>query len=381
MFLNNRGVMRTFEAIIAAVIMILGISFILTSPGATYSVNPSWEILNAKNTAEDVLVVIEKGQTNNENVITQFINNPSDENIKIKLDSLIPPGYTYKFDIYSLENEIFIETLGESVIEGVNLSNGYIIGASVQNNSMVWKYHQSEEGWPGEYILNPPNGNPITIYAILVVDRLDEVSGYDTVYFNLEDVDFTSSTTKLSSSTPFRVGDIIEFKTIIEGTTYNFSYQLSNIAKDGNSVSLALVDETIFVDFIGTNAKITPIFDQYYRFRLFDNGNVDTLTIERKISEPSIYTTYLEDLKENTWIFFIQGQKGLGYKGRISLISYNGVNGHLVINIIPFRNNLIHIESPGHFDTSISSKRIVSISDPTGTRDYYVSLIMGRKKI
>ena len=382
MFLNNKGVMRTFEAIIAAVIMIIGISFILTSPGATYSVNPSWEVLNAKNTAEDILVVIEKGQDSNKNLISQFINNPSDENIKIKLDSLIPPGYAYKFDIYSLENEIFIETFGEAVKDGQNLSNGYVVGDNVKNNSMVWKYHQSEEGWPGEYIFVLPNGNPITVYAILIVDIIDEVSGYDTVYFNMEGIDFTSSSTKLSSSTPFRVGDTIEFKTSVEGVTYYFTYQISNISKDGNSISLALIDETISINF-DESTKIVPIFDQYFRFELSDNGNLDKLKVERKISEPLIYATYLEDLTENTWVFFLQGQKGLGYKGRISLISFDDINkkGHLVINIIPFRNNIIDIESPGYYETSVSSKRIVSISDNTGTRAYYVSLAMGRKKL
>jgi len=268
MLLNNRGVMRTFEAIIAAVIMILGISFILNSPGATYSVNPSWEVLNAKNTSEDILVVLEKGEINNESLINQFINNPNSENIKIKLDSLIPPGYTYKFDIYSLENIIFIETYGESVKDGVNLSNGYVVGDSIQNNSMVWKYHQSENGWPGEYNLYFPNGNPIKIYAVLIVDQIDEVSGYDTVYLNLEDLDFTSSSTKLSSSTPFKVGDMLEFESQIDGVSYNYTYQISNIAKDGNSISFALIDETIYIDFPGINTKTISIFNQDFRFIL-----------------------------------------------------------------------------------------------------------------
>ncbi len=381
MLLNNRGVMRTFEAIIAAVIMILGISFILNSPGATYSVNPSWEVLNAKNTSEDILVVLEKSGINNESLINQFINNPNSENIKIKLDSLIPPGYTYKFDIYSLENMIFIETFGESVKDGVNLSNGYVVGNSLQNNSMVWKYHQSENGWPGEYNLYFPNGNPIKIYAVLIVDQIDEVLGYDTVYLNLEDVDFTSSSTKLSSSTPFKVGDILEFESQRDGVSYNYTYQISNIAKDGNSISFALIDETIYIDFPGINTKTVSIFNQDFRFILNEAGSVDNLTIERKISEPSIYATYLDEIKENNWVYFLQDHNGLGYRGKINLISYKGTSGYIAINLVPFRDNIAHIERPGEYDTAISSKRIVSLSDPTGTRAYYVSLIMGREKL
>jgi len=63
------------------------------------------------------------------------------------------------------------------------------------------------------------------------------------------------------------------------------------------------------------------------------------------------------------------------------LISYNGTSGYIAINLVPFIDNIAHIERPGEYDTAISSKRIVSLSDPTGTRAYYVSLIMGREKL
>lgn len=378
MFMNNKGVMRTFEAIIAAVIMILGIAFILSDSGTTFSPNPSWEVINARNSAEDVLVVLEKGEINGESEIGYYINNQDINSLERKLQSIIPPVYSYKFNIFELENVVFIRTFGEAINNGGNLSNGYIVGGSLTNNNTIWKYHESQEGWPGEYIIYFPNGGSITIYGMLVVDQLNEITGYDSIYLSLDNedpVNFTNSASKLSSYTPLRAGDTVSFSTIINGAEYEYTYQISNIAKDGNSISLALVGEYIRIDLLGTNTKKVNIFDDTFRFTLLDGGTVDIVNIEKKIGEPDQFTTYLEGLKQGEWTVFGN------YTGNIASISYNGANGHIILEIVPFKNNVIKIEKPGEMETTISAKRIVSVWDSSGVRAFYVSLIMGREKL
>lgn len=370
--------MRTFEAIIAAVIMILGISFILSESGTTFAPNPAWEVINARNSAEDVLVVLEKGQINGESEIGYYINNRDINSLERKLKSLIPPAYAYKFNIFELENVIYIRTFGEAINNGGNLSNGYVVGGNLTNNNKIWKYHESQEGWPGQYVIYFPNGGSVTIYGMLVVDQINEITGYDSVYLSLDNeipVNFTNSTSKLSSSTPLRVGDIVAFSTIINGVEYEYTYQLSNIAKDGNSISLALIGETIRIEFLGTNSKKVNIFDDTFRLTLFDAGTVDILNVEKKISEPDNFTTYLEGIKQGEWTVFGN------YPGNIISLSYDGANGYLAISIVPFKNNVVKIEKPGEMETTIAAKRIVSVWDSSGVRAFYVSLIMGREKL
>ena len=137
--------MRTFEAIIAAVIMILGITFLISQGGTTYSSNPSWDVINAKNSAEDVLVILEKGRIQNEAELAYYIKNNDRNNLTNKLDALISNSYVYQFNVFELENSVFIPTIGEAIRSSSNpsyLTNGYLIGP-LSNNKDIWHYHES----------------------------------------------------------------------------------------------------------------------------------------------------------------------------------------------------------------------------------------------
>ncbi|HPA49227.1 MAG TPA: hypothetical protein PLO36_03730 [Methanofastidiosum sp.] len=377
MLMNNKGIMRTFEAIIAAVIMILGIAFILTDTGVSFSPNPSWEVINAKNSAEDVLVVLEKGVIEDQSEIGYYINRGDINSLDKKLQSLIPPSYVYKFNVFELENVVYIETTGDAVDNSGTLSNDYIIGTSLLNNAKIWKFHESETGWPGIYTIYFPNGGSVNFYGILIVDQLTEIPGYDSLYINLESEtpnNFTSSSTKLSSTTPLKVGDTISFTSVSGGAEYEYEYLISNISIDGNSISLALIGEKIKIDFLGTDSKDVKIFDETFRFILSDNGIVDSVRIEKKIGEPDKFTSYLTDIQQDTWT-------NLGYyRANIISVSYDGSNGYLIAQLIPFKRNIISIEKPGQIETTISSKRVVSVWDSSGVRAFYVSLVMGREK-
>ncbi|NPV50667.1 MAG: hypothetical protein HPY60_05660 [Candidatus Methanofastidiosum sp.] len=383
MFMNNKSVMRTFEAIIAAVIMILGVSFILSEFGSTFSSNPSWEVINAKNSAEDVLVILEKGVINDQSELGYYITNREFNALRLKLGSLIAPEYAYKFNIFEIANVVFINTQGEAGEDTSRagfLTNGYKVD-TLKNNNYIWKFHETQTGWPGDYTIYFPDGGSVTIYGLLIVDLLDDVPGYDTVYLKLErgnpsaPLDFSTSTTKLSSNTPLRVGDLVSFSTSSGGVEYEYTYQISNIARDGNSISFALLDQNMFIDFIGTNIKTVNIFKDTFRFTVHDNGSVDTLDIEKKIGDPEQFATYIKDLKQGAWTVFGD------YSGNIKTLSYNG-NGHIIINVIPYKKDIINIENPGEMDSIISAKRIVSTIDASSNvRAYYVSLVMGRKKL
>lgn len=381
--MNNKSVMRTFEAIIAAVIMILGVSFILSEFGSTFSSNPSWEVINARNSAEDVLVILEKGEINDQSELGYYITNREFNALKLKLGSLIAPEYAYKFSIFEIANVVFINTQGEAGEDTSRagfLTNGYKVD-TLKNNNYIWKFHETQTGWPGDYTIYFPDGGSVTIYGLLIVDLLDDVPGYDTVYLKLErgdpsaPLDFSTSTTNLSSNTPLRVGDLVSFSTSSGGVEYEYTYQISNIARDGNSISFALLDQNMFIDFIGTNIKIVNIFNDTFRFTVHDNGSVDTLDIEKKIGDPEQFATYIKDLKQGAWTVFGD------YSGNIKTLSYNG-NGHIIINVIPYKKDIINIENTGEMDSIISAKRIVSTIDTSSNvRAYYVSLVMGRKKL
>lgn len=383
MLMNNKSVMRTFEAIIAAVIMILGVSFILSEFGSTFSSNPSWEVMNARNSAEDVLVILEKGVINDQSELGYYITNREFNALKLKLGSLIAPEYAYKFSIFEIANVVFINTQGEAGEDTSRsgfLTNGYKID-TLTNNNYIWKFHETQTGWPGDYTIYFPDGGSVTIYGLLIVDLLDDVPGYDTIYLKLErgdpsaPLDFSTSTTNLSSNTPLRAGDLVSFSTSSGGVEYEYDYQISNIARDGNSISFALIDQNMFVDFIGTNIKTVNIFNDTFRFTVHDNGSVDTLDIEKKIGDPEQFTTYTKNLKQGAWTVFGD------YSGNIKTLSYNG-NGHIIINVIPYKKDIINIENPGEMDSIISAKRIVSTIDASSNvRAYYVSLVMGRKKL
>jgi CTP:phosphocholine cytidylyltransferase-like protein len=117
------------------------------------------------------------------------------------------------------------------------------------------------------------------------------------------------------------------------------------------------------------------IFEDTFRFTLLDGGNVDTANIEKKIGEPDQFTTYLEGMKHGEWTVFGN------YTGNINSLSYDGANGHIMISVVPFKNNVIRVEKPGQMETTIAAKRIVSVWDSSGVRAFYVSLIMGREKL
>jgi hypothetical protein len=108
---------------------------------------------------------------------------------------------------------------------------------------------------------------------------------------------------------------------------------------------------------------------------LSDEGAVDSIDIEKKIGEPDKFTSYLTDIEKDTWIDMGK------YRANIVSISYNGSNGYLIAQLVPFKRNIINIEKPGQIETTISAKRIVSVWDSGGVRAFYVSLIMGRQKI
>ncbi len=212
----------------------------------------------------------------------------------------------------------------------------------------------------------------------MVVDALDEVIGYDTVYLKLEGgdpLDFSTSTTNLSGNTPLRVGDLISFSSYSQGIKYEYTYQLSNIARDGNSISFALIDETIYIDFVGTNVKIVDIFEDTFRLTLKEVGSLDALDVEIKIGEPNRFSTYTRGLVQGTWTNFGN------YSGTIRALSYDGTNGHIILNIVPYKRSITKIEKPGEMHSIISAKRIVSIMDAGNVRTYYVSLVMGRKRL
>lgn len=378
MLMNNKSIMRTFEAIIAAVIMILGVSFILSDYGTAFSTNPSWEVIDARNSAEDILVILEKGMINNQSEIGYYISNREFNALDLKLQSLIPPGYAYSFNIFEVANAIYIPTQGEATeFQSGILTNGYRVG-NLKNNNDIWKFHETETGWPGDYIIFFPDGGSLKIYGLLVVDALDEVIGYDTVYLKLEDgdpLDFSTSTTNLSGNTPLRVGDLVSFSSHFQGIEYEYTYQLSNIARDGNSISFALIDEAIYIDFVGTNVRVVSIFDDTFRLTLNEAGGLDTLDAEIKIGEPDRFTTYKRGLVQGTWTNFGN------YAGTIRALSYDGVNGHLILNIVPYKRSIAKIEKPGEMHAIISAKRIVSIMDAGNVRTYYVSLVMGRARL
>ena len=379
MLMNNKSVMRTFEAIIAAVIMILGVSFILSNAGTTFSSNPSWEVINARNSAEDVLVILEKGVINNQSELGYYITNREFNALEMKLRSLIPSGYAYKFNIFEISNIVYIGTHGEASEDTSKpgfLTNGYKVD-TLENNNTIWKFHETQTGWPGDYTIYFPDGGSVTIYGLLIVDLIDEIPGYDTVYLKLErgnpsnPLDFSTSTTKLSSKTPLKVGDLVSFSSYYGGATYEYTYQISNIARDGNCISFVLLDETMYIDF-GTDPKIVNIFKDTFRFTAHDTVSVDTLDIEKKIGEPNQFTTYTKGLRQGDWTVFGD------YSGNIKTLSYNGAKGHIIINIIPYKKDIIILEKPGEMDSIISAKRIVSTMDTSGNvRAYYVSLIMG----
>ena len=382
--MNNKSVMRTFEAIIAAVIMILGVSFILSDAGTTFSSNPSWEVINARNSAEDVLVILEKGVINDQSEIGYYITNREFNALEMKLRSIIPTGYAYKFNIFEISNIVYVNTHGEASNDLDNpgsLTNGYRVG-TLRNNNNIWKFHETQTGWPGDYTIYFPDGGSVTIYGLLVVDLIDEIPGYDSVFLKLErgnpsaPLDFSTSTTKLSSRTPLKVGDLVSFSSYSGGVQYEYTYQISNIARDGNSISFALLDETMYIDVLGNNQKTVNIFNDTFRFTLIDSVRGDTLDIEKKIGEPNQFTTYTRGLRQGDWAVFGD------YSGNIKTLSYKENNGHIIINIVPYKKNITNIEKPGEMDSIISAKRIVSTMDSSSNvRAYYVSLIMGRQKI
>ena len=383
MLMNNKSVMRTFEAIIAAVIMILGVSFILSDFGSTFSSNPAWEVINARNSAEDVLVILEKGVINDQSELGYYITNREFNALEMKLGSLIPSGYAYKFNIFEISNVVYISTYGEAgedTSSPGSLTNSYKVD-TLENNKYIWKFHETQTGWPGDYTIYFPDGGSVTIYGLLVVDLVDEIPGYDSIYLKLErgnpsaPLDFSTSTTKLSSRTPLRVGDLVSFSSYSGGVEYEYTYQISNIARDGNSISFALLDETMYIDLVGTNTKTVNIFNDTFRFTVYDSVSADTLDIEKKIGDPDQFTTYTKGLKQGTWTVFGD------YTGNIKTLSYDGFNGHIIINVTPYKKNITNIENPGEMDSIISAKRIVStIDSSSNVRAYYVSLIMGRKK-
>ncbi|KYC52317.1 MAG: hypothetical protein AMQ22_00881 [Candidatus Methanofastidiosum methylothiophilum] len=375
--LNNKGVMRTFEAIIASVIMILGVTFLISQSGTTYSSNPSWDVINAKNSAEDVLLILEKGRIQNEGELAYYIKNNDRNELNTKLDTLISNSYVYKFNVFELENSIYIQTVGEAVRSNNNpsyLTNGYLIG-TLANTKDVWHYHES--GGEGNYTLFLPDGGNVT-FNLLIVDLDSQVNGYDSVYLNLEsDTDFSSYSSKLSSRTPLKIGDSLSFNSVRDGVSYEYTYQISNISIDGNSVSLALISERILVDFISTNSKEVKIFDETFRFNLKDEGIVDVCDIEKKIAEPSQFSGYISNIKNNTWIDLEN------YRAKLVSVSFNGINGFVILDLIPFKNksSVLSIESPGEMQTTITAKRIVSIWDSGKVRAFYISLTMGRRKL
>ena len=369
--------MRTFEAIIAAVIMILGITFLISQGGTTYSSNPSWDVINAKNSAEDVLVILEKGRIQNEAELAYYIKNNDRNNLTNKLDALISNSYVYQFNVFELENSVFIPTIGEAIRSSINpsyLTNGYLIG-SLSNNKDIWHYHES--GGVGDYNLFFPNGGSVK-FNLLIVDLDNQSNGYDSVYLNLEsDIDFSSYSSKLSSRTPLKTGDTLSFNSVRDGVSYEYIYQISNISIDGNSISLALISERISVDFLGTNSKEVKIFDETFRFILKDEGIVDACDIQKKISEPSQFSGYVTNIKNNTWIDLES------YKVKLVSVSYNGTDGHIILDLIPFKNKsaILSVESPGEVQTTVTAKRILSLWDGGKVRAFYVSLTMGRRKM
>lgn len=378
--LNNKGVMRTFEAIIASVIMILGVAFILSGSGTSFSSNPSWEVINAKNSAEDVLIILEKGIINNESELGYYIRNNDITSLENKLNTLIPSVYAFKFNIYELENVVYVPTQGMAInVNNSNiLSNGYNVGTSLSNKNKVWHFNQS--GNEGNFTIYFPNGGDVT-FTLVVVDLIDEYPGYDSVYINLEnDLDFSTSSTRLASYTALKTGDTLSFTSVVNQNTYEYQYQISNISRDGNSLSLALVGERLLIDFVGTSTKEVEIFDDTYLFDIKQIG-VYYLDIDTKIGEPNVYNDYLKEVKENNWIDLNSYSGKNSYRAKLVALSYNGTDGYAVLDIIPFKNRIIRIEDPGEIETSVSAKRIVSIWDSGQIRDFYVMLTMGRRKL
>jgi len=359
--MNNKGFIRTVEAFLSAMIMIVAISFMMSEEKISYTGAPTSEIIEGKNYLYDVLAVMENSEIYGEGKLSYYIANMDSYNLQKDIETYITTGYTYEMDIYKMES-IVIDTSSIAVDYDNNgiLTNEYTVSSDMNNND-IWHY--------AEFTLLFP-------VSMLVVDHNTE-PGYDTIYLNLEGYleepdDYTHMSNwsygnyswNLLSYRELEVGDTFIIKKTDPNGVYaiNYKYIVNSISPDGNSVAFCLEKADMVIYSLPYEIEI---FDWTVKFTYVNNS----LTVE--LNDNGQYRVLAQGLRKGDFV------EVNSYSGYIDLLE----SSYLSINFHGYKQQTMELRRGGKVYTAVSARRIINVREGDDLNIYYIYLIRGRGEV
>ncbi len=355
--MDNKAYMRTLEAFLSAIIMIMAISFMMSEEQISYTAAPSSEVVEGKNYVYDVLAVIENSKIHGQGKLSYYIAHRDTSSLQRDIEGYIEKEYTYQMEVYKMRS-IVVDTSSIAVTDPAtgDLTNGYTITSDMNYND-IWHYYEG-----GLFDL------PITV-RMLVTDHNDE-PGYDTLYLNFDhdDSNFTNMDTwehgdyswELYSMRELQVGDAFLIKKeVTDEYTLLYKYTVNRIAPDGKSVAFSLekVDMTLY-----TLPYEIDIFDWTTRFSYTDG----TLTVE--LNESGEYRTLAQNLEKGD---FVEINRYIGYINSLS-------SAYLSVDFHGYKHQIMGMGRGGKVHTAVSARRIINVREGDDLDIYYVYLVRGR---
>ena len=359
--MNKKGFMRTLEAFISAMIMIVAISFMMSEEKVSYTGAPTSETVQGENYLYDVLAILENSEIHGEGKLSYYIANREPYNLKRDIDTYITKEYTYEMHIYKIKS-IVVDTSSIAVdYDGDGkLTNGYIVSLDMNNND-IWHYYE-------DHLFDLPFS-----INMLVVDH-DSEPGYDTIYLNLEgDDDYTAMSTwssgayswNLLSDRELEVGDTFTIKKVDpvnNDYAINYKYVVNSISPDGSSVAFSLTEADMV---LYTLPYEIDIFDWTVKFTYADNS----LTVE--LNDNGQYRTLAKGLRKGDFT------EVNSYSGYIDVLE----SDYLSIKFCGYSQQVMELRRGGKVYTAVSARRIINVREGDDLNIYYVYFIRGRGEV
>lgn len=374
--MNKKGFVRVLEAFLASAIMVIAATFIASEQAGTVEPPTPGEIVRIKQIGNDVLAVLENNivmyEGNEEKELALYIRTKDQYSLSERLEDIIPRDYTYKLDIYKIENLYVISTNEQAAPIPSGLTNGYIVTGLTNYNDDIW--HYSEEG----YIFDLPDisDRPVTI---LVVDSTQDETynafDYDAFYINFDnDTSFdynedlpANPTVSLKSRDFFRIYD-----SSIANIQYELEFLISEITPDGNSVSVGLVNENIVMNLDGSMMiDYVSVMGEVYHFKVtYEKGRYWLYYDKNDANDADpAKREYKGPYKEGDWIIIEE------YDVCVDKID----DKTIYLNVLAYRKRSMSVSTLIPAANLVVCNRVLAVKEGENVNFYYVRIVLGRR--
>lgn len=373
--MNKKGFVRVLEAFLASAIMVIAATFIASEQSGTVEPPTPGETVRIKQIGNDVLAVLENNivmyEGNEEKELALYIRTKDQYSLSERLEDIIPRDYTYKLDIYKIENLYVISTNNQAAPIAAGLTNGYIV-SGLTNYNDIW--HYIEEGYT--FDLPDINDRPVTI---LVVDSTQDETynafDYDAFYINFDnDTSFdynedlpANPTVPLKSRDFFRIYD-----SSIANIQYELEFLVSEITPDGNSVSVGLVNENIVMNLDGSMMiDYVSVMGEVYHFKVtYEKGRYWLYYDKNDANDADpAKREYKGPYKEGDWIIIEE------YDVCVDKID----DETIYLNVLAYRKRSMSVSTLIPAANLVVCNRVLAVKEGENVNFYYVRIVLGRR--